>query len=179
MKNSNVVVVADELGNVIRQSKTNSDYGFIKLEQKRFILGNGRTNFVDAKPVTTILLEKVSVLQTLELQANEVLVGKIIIKESLVPFNKNDADRDLKVAGQTGIVCSVDGQPIYRKTFFIGDVSAQDTLVAHDNGEAISLANKGNTAKVNTTVTPAEAFGIGVDDAEDAVVEMEEESFEL
>ena len=70
MKNSNVVVVADELGNVIRQSKTNSDYGFIKLEQKRFILGNGRTNFVDAKPVTTILLEKVSVLQTLELQDN-------------------------------------------------------------------------------------------------------------
>ena len=58
-------------------------------------------------------------------------------------------------------------------------MSAQDTLVAHDNGEAISLANKGNTAKVNTTVTPAEAFGIGVDDTEDAVVEMEEESFEL
>jgi hypothetical protein len=179
MTTENVIISTDELGNVIRQSNSNSEYGFIKLTQRRTLLGNGLNNFVNTKNVSTILLGKIEDLQGLGLKATDVLPGKIIIKESLVPFNNKDADRDLKMAGDTGIICTIDGQPIYRKTFFVGDTSANDVLVSHDNGKAISLANGNVQAKVNTTVTPAEAFGIG--DVEDAVeIEEEvEESFEL
>jgi hypothetical protein len=177
MKNANVSISADELGNVIRQSNTNSEYGFIRLVQERATFGN--TGWLKKSNLSTILHGKLEDLQSLGLNATDTLPGKIVIKESLVPFNKNDADRDLKMAGDTGIICSVDGQPIYRKTIFVGDPSAKDVLVSHDNGQDISLANGNVQAKVNTTVTPAEAFGIG--DVEDAVeIEEEvEESFEL
>ena len=48
--------------------------------------------------------------------------------------------------GDTGIICAVDGQPIYRKTFFVADANAEDVLIAHTNGDAIREANGQNTA---------------------------------
>ena len=106
-----VNVSADELGNVIRQSNNNSEYGFIRLTQKRVTFGG--SSWVKSSDLSTILHGKLDDLQDLGLKATDSLTGKIIIKESIVPFNNNDADRDLKIAGETGIVCSVDGQPIY------------------------------------------------------------------
>ena len=96
------------------------------------------------------------------------------------------------MAGDTGIVCCVDGQPIYRKTFFTKDQTAEDVLIAHDNGDAIREANGTNSNAVNAAkVTPAQAFGIDTDSeevdneveetVEDSVEEevLEEETFEL
>ena len=135
-------------------------------------------------------------LQSLNLNESTPLNGKIIVKESVTPFSNNDPDRDLKIAGETGIVCSVDDQPIYRKTFFVADITAQDVLIAHTNGDAIREANGLTSNAVKTTVTPAEAFGLDspVDEQTDVVEEevedevtseveeevlVEEESFEL
>ena len=189
MQNNNVNVVADDMNNVIRQSQNNSDYGFIRLEQKRVIYTN--TGWVKPVPMSTLLHGTMDALTSLNLNVDSKLPGKIIVRESLEPFSKNDPDRDLKKAGDTGIICAVQGEPIYRKTFFVADVTAQDVLVAHDNGDAIKEANGATNKTVKATVTPAEAFGLKDSDEieaenDDAIEEVEEteveetvESFEL
>ena len=38
---SKVQIVPDELGNVVRQSKNNSEYGYVRLQQDRVTYSNG------------------------------------------------------------------------------------------------------------------------------------------
>jgi len=189
-----VNIVADDMGNIIRQSSNNAEFGHIRLEQQTVTFGN--SGWVKSSNRTTLLHGKMDDLQSLNLNESTPLNGKIIVKESITPFSNNDPDRDLKIAGETGIVCSVDDQPIYRKTFFVADVTAQDVLIAHTNGDAIREANGLTSNAVKTTVTPAEAFGLDspVDEQADVIEEevedevtseveeevlVEEESFEL
>ncbi len=189
-----VNIVADDMGNIIRQSSNNAEFGHIRLEQQTVTFGN--TGWVKSSNRTTLLHGKMDDLQSLNLNESTPLNGKIIVKESVTPFSNNDPDRDLKIAGETGIICSVDDQPIYRKTFFVADITAQDVLIAHTNGDAIREANGLSNNAVKTTVTPAEAFGLDspVDEQADVVEEevedevtseveeevlVEEESFEL
>jgi len=168
-----VNIVADDMGNIIRQSSNNAEFGHIRLEQQRVVFGN--TGWVKSSNRSTLLHGKMDDLQNLQLNVNTPLTGKIIVKESLTPFSNNDPDRDLKMAGETGIICAVEGEPIYRKTFFVADATAEDVLIAHTNGDAIREANGMNTNAVKTTVTPAEAFGLeGDDDANDQEVVDEE-----
>ncbi len=168
-----VNIVADDMGNIIRQSSKNAEFGHIRLEQQRVVFGN--TGWVKSSNRSTLLHGKMDDLQNLQLNVNTPLTGKIIVKESLTPFSNNDPDRDLKMAGETGIICAVEGEPIYRKTFFVADATAEDVLIAHTNGDAIREANGMNTNAVKTTVTPAEAFGLeGDDDANDQEVVDEE-----
>jgi len=190
---SKVNILADDMGNVIRQSTNNSDYGYIRLQQDRVTFGN--SGWVKKSNVSTLLHGKVEDLTSLDFKAEDTLPGKIVIKEQLDPFSAGDPDRDYKMAGDTGIICCVDGQPIYRKAFYVADKTAEDVLIAHDNGQAIKEAN-GITSNVNTMKKPTtlEAFGIDSDAeatgdivdevkevAEEVVEEvvLEEESFEL
>ena len=54
----------------------------------------------------------------------------------------SDPDRDLKVAGETGIICcTADGEPIYRTTFYDVTGEQADTFIPHANGDAIRQAN--------------------------------------
>ena len=196
-----VNIIADDMGNVIRQSSTNSEFGHIRLQQERVTFGN--TNWVKRSVLSTLLHGKLSDLQSLGLTDKTTLPGKIVIKESLEPFNTTDAERDYKYAGETGIICCQDGQPIYRKTFYVTDTTAEDILVAHTNGQDIREANGGssfNLAKSSVKVdkaTSAQAFGINVkqpvvstpdpdedEDEEEVIVKedeivMVEEAFEL
>jgi hypothetical protein len=192
---SKVNILADDMGNVIRQSSNNSEYAYVRLQQDRVTFGNN--GWVKKSNVSTLLHGKLEDLQSLNLQAGATLPGKLIIKESLEPFSKNDPDRDLKYAGDTGIICCVDGQPIYRKTFYVVDETAQDVLVAHNNGDAIKEANGTTTATKIKNATVNEAFGVdadtvaesvGVEDTTEEVVDeveeseeevLEEETFEL
>ena len=173
---SKVNILADDMGNVIRQSSSNPEFGHVRLQQTRVTFGNG--GWVKKSNISTLLHGKLEDLNDLGLEGMDSIPGKIVVKESLEPFSKNDPDRDYKKAGETGIICCVDGQPIYRKTFFVGNVSAEDVLVAHDNGNAISVANGNSEAKVNTNVTTAEAFGIGETEQVEELVEAEE-TFDL
>ena len=185
-----VNIVADDMGNVIRQSQNNSEYGYVRLAQKRVTYGNN--GWVKNSNLSTLLLGKMEDLQALDLNANTILPGKIVIKESLEPFNSTDPDRDLKYAGDTGIVCCVDGQPIYRRTLFTADANSEDELVAHNNGQDIREANGLVTqAKVVQNATVEEAFETDntqedgtppldeTDEVEEVVEELEEETFEL
>ena len=82
--------------------------------------------------------------------AGQQLDGKIVVEESLEPFNAKTPERDLKVAGDTGVVCTLGGFPIYRRTKFTLDGNAQDTLIKHDNVEQLRAAYS-NASKANTS----------------------------
>lgn len=169
-----VQINPDEMGNVIRVSKNNSEFGHIRLTQERVSFGN--TGWVNRKQLSTLLHGKVEDLREMGIQNMKELPGKIVVRESLEPFSSTDPDRDLKIAGDTGIICCQDGQPIYRKTMYVADLKAQDVLVAHNNGDAIREAN-GTESKLasfnkpqTNNVTPSEAFDIETE-AEEVVSE--------
>ena len=140
---SKVQIVPDELGNVVRQSKNNSEYGYVRLQQDRVTYSNG--GWLKRSNVSTLLHGKVEDFDAIGIKDQSELTGKIIIKEQTTPFSNNDPDRDLKYAGDTGIICCAHGEPIYRKTFFVADLEAEDVFVAHTNSDAIKEANGTST----------------------------------
>jgi len=146
--NSKVKVTADEAGNVVVPSTNNSEYGHIRVEQTRAIFDD--KGFARIKSISALIPGLIADLRSFEWKAGQEIDGKIIAKESLTPFNPKDPERDYKVAGKTGVVCCIDGQPIYRKTFYSTDSNCQDVFVydekgnpiSHNNGEAIRVAYK-------------------------------------
>ena len=82
-----------------------------------------------------------------------------MIKESLTPFNTKKPESDLKIAGTTGVVCKVNGQPIYRKTIYTDIPTVKEELIAHDNVDEIRGALR---AQQNATasIKPNEEFSI-------------------
>tara|TARA_R100000734_G_C3318100_1_gene111902 strand:- start:3550 stop:4140 length:591 start_codon:yes stop_codon:yes gene_type:complete len=172
-----VQIVADDSGAVIRQSKNNPDYGHVRLVQERVTFGNA--GWVKRNVVSTLLHGTIEDLQETGIANQTTLPGKIVVKEQLTPFNEENPDRDLKYAGDTGIICCAHGEPIYRKTFFTTDANAEDIFVAHTNGDAIREANgTGNKLKDVVKATPEEAFEDNNSkqvDLEDSISEIENE----
>ncbi len=134
--NTKVTVTADELGNVICAS-LNPEIGYIKLEQQ---VNSFNGNWVKNQKRTALIFGKIEDLRLLDLTANQQLDGKIIIEESFVPFNVKNAEREIKMAGETGIHCHVDGQPIYRRSRYTKNINEQDTFIQHTNTEEIKEA---------------------------------------
>ena len=152
---SKVTVVHDN-GMIIRQSKNNPEYGFVVLRQSRTIIQSNQTNpknvgWLKTQNMTTLLKGKLDELKSLEFTKDTVLPGKIVVKESTTPFSEENPDQHLKIAGNTGIVCCIHGQPIYRITYYTTDVNEQDEFVNHDNGDSIRAANS-NSETYNETV---------------------------
>jgi hypothetical protein len=134
--NSTVKIVADATtGAVVRVSETNPEFASVRLEQVRTVIGNN--NFIERKTVSTLLQGATADLTAMGFYAGQELPGTIVIEESLTPFNKKNPERDLKIAGETGIICSVGGQPIYRRAVFSTASNATDTLIKHDNVEIL------------------------------------------
>jgi hypothetical protein len=136
--NSKVKVTADETGSVIVVSKNNPEWAHIRVEQSRIVIDDN--GFARRKTISALVHGTVEDLKSFGWTKGQELPGKIIFKESLEPFNVNQPERDYKVAGKTGIVCCQDGQPIYRKTFYTLNTSAEDVSVAHTNIEDIRAA---------------------------------------
>jgi len=148
-----VKVSANDAGQVVVVSENNSDYGHIRVEQTRVIFDD--KGWARKKTLSALIPGLVADLQALGLSSASSLNGKIIVKESLVPFNTSDPDRDYKMAGDTGINCCLDGEPIYRKTFFTEDMSAGDELIAHNNTDAIREAYAASEASGEATLGDA------------------------
>lgn len=146
--NSKVVVLADETtGAVVNVSQNNPEYGYLRVQQVRTMIDDN--GFLRRKPVSALIPGTVDELKASGFFAGQELDGKIIVEESLEPFNEKNPDRDLKIAGETGIVCTLGGLPIYRRTKMSFDGSLTDTLVKHDNveqlREAYQAATKANS----------------------------------
>jgi len=136
--NSKVFVMADETGSVINVSENNSDYGYVRVQQTRTMIDDN--GFIRRKSISALMPGLFEDLKEMNLYANQALNGKIVIEESLSPFNKKNPERDLKIAGETGILCTLGGLPIYRRTKFTFNESAVDVTVDHDNVDELRSA---------------------------------------
>ena len=169
-KENQVTIVSDELNNKIRISKNNAEYAHVLLRQDKTIIGSN--GWINTRILHTLLHGKVEAIKDLGISKMKYLPGQIIVTEQLTPFNEEDSDQDYKYAGKTGVVCCVDGQPIYRKCFYDATGLKEDELIAHTNGDDIRIANNSTADDILAkypTVDPKQV------DLEDAISEVEEE----
>jgi len=132
---STVKVRADKNGNVIAVSENNPEYGWIIVEQLATQMEN---NWLKKTLRTARIMGKVEDFIDAGLnKAGAQVSGKIVVVESLTPFNPENPDLDMKVAGSTGVICRVDDQPIYRKSMYTANLNACDEFIAHTNTEEI------------------------------------------
>ena len=150
--NSKVTVTAEEsTGAVVIISKNNPEWGHIRLQQVKSTFDEN--GFTRKKAISALVHGLVEDLKSFNWTAGKELPGKIAFKESLEPFNNNSPERDYKIAGKTGVVCCVDGQPVYRKTFYTLNSSLEDVSIAHNNTEDIKAAYAQVSEEVATDFT--------------------------
>lgn len=135
---SKVKVLQNDDGSILTVSEKNPEYAWVRVQQIRTVVDD--TGFLRRKPVNAILTGHINDMKTMNFYAGQELPGKILVKEALLPFNAKDPERDLKKAGDTGIVCTLEGYPIYRKTYYTTKTNADDIFVQHDNKEEIKAA---------------------------------------
>jgi hypothetical protein len=146
--NSKVIVTADATTNaVVNVSQNKPEWGYIRVQQVRTMIDDN--GFLKRKSVSAIVPALLEDLQASGFFAGQQLDGKIVVEESLEAFNDKTPERDLKIAGETGIVCTFGGLPIYRRTKYTLDSSATDTLIKHDNIEELRAAYA-NSQRANT-----------------------------
>jgi hypothetical protein len=133
-----VTVKADELGNVIVRSENNPEWGYIRVEQSRIIVDDN--GFAKPKNLSALIPGTIEDLKSFGWSEGQKVKGKVITKNSMSPFNKKDPERDLKYAGISGIICTLEGEPIFSKNFFTFDTEAQDKKIQHDNSDEIREA---------------------------------------
>jgi hypothetical protein len=131
---SKVTVTADRNGNIVNISDNNPEFGYIRVEQVTTQITNGWLRNVKR---STLIKGKVADLLEAKFTNGQELPGKIVVVESFNPFNPENPDRDLKIAGDTGVICRVDDQPIYRQSVYTVNDQAQDEFITHNNIEEI------------------------------------------
>lgn len=136
---SKVKITGDELGNVIHQSVNNPEYGYVRVEQVRSMYDDN--GFLRRRVVSALIQGSMEDLKQEGYYLGQDLPGKIAIIESLNPTNKKDHTKNIKTAGNTGVVCKVGNKPIYRKTIYTIITNVTDELVKHDNVDEIKAAN--------------------------------------
>ena len=180
-QSSKVTIVQDELGNVIRISKNNPDYGHVRLTQDAVTYT--ATGWVKKQSRSTLLHGEVEDLKAVNIQKKKTLPGCIYIVEQFEGFSTDNPDRDLKVAGLTGIILkgtnTVTGEvdaPIYRKSFYDVTGTMEDVLVPHTNGQEIREANSDKTMNAMKQNITDESMIKDENqiDLEDAIAEVEE-----
>jgi hypothetical protein len=153
MKHSKVRVTADINGNVIGVSQNSPEYGYVRVEQS--VTQISEAGWLKPVKRSALIKGKVEDLAQAGFVEGHELSGKIIVKESLTAFNPENPDRDLKIAGTTGVVCTIDDQPIYRQTFYTANQEAYDELITHDNTveiREVQIAQKEITSLKNNTL---------------------------
>lgn len=150
---SSVIVTADKAGNVITVSKNNPEFGHFRVEQNRMIIDEN--GFSRRVRLSALVPGKVEELMSYGLTAGTLMPGTIYIKESTTPFNKVNPEKDLKVAGKTGIVCKLGEADIYRSSFYHPNPEKLDETIEHTNGAEITEAWNATRTK---SVTPNGEF---------------------
>lgn len=171
-----VTIEPDELGNVIRQSKNNPEYGHVRITQERVAFS--ATGWVKSSVLSTLIHGTIEDLTAIGIAKQKSLPGQIIVREGTEPFSTNDPDRDLKIAGETGVVCCSHGEPIYRKTFYDASGLQEDSLIPHTNGEDIKEA-QGIDSAVENADDSDNAVTISAEELEKIKENIEEEEKEV
>lgn len=175
--NKNKVTIAkDAMGNTIRVSKKNAEYSHIRLTQERTEIN--QAGWMNTKAVSTLIHGKTEELKSSGIGRMKYLPGSIVTIESHTPFSSSNPDRDLKKAGETGIVCCAHGEPIYRKTVYDATGTREDEKIQHTNGDAIREANKesqGTLSDLTESMVSSEVDPNQVD-LEDMIEDVKNES---
>jgi hypothetical protein len=155
--NSKVLVVADATTNaVINVSANNPEYGYVRLQQaKTTVDDNG---FLRRTVLSALIQAPVDILKEMGYYGGQILSGTLVIEESLTPFNKKNPERDLKIAGKTGIVCRLDDQPIYRRVRYSENPDALNKTIQHTNVEELREAY--NMQSASAAIKPNGDFAI-------------------
>ena len=148
-----VKITPTKEGNLVTSFKSNPEFGYMKLTETAVISGQGWFREVSK---TCLQKGKMSTLQAI-VSANSDLClnGKLTVKEYLA----NEITADVisayvddsvsvtqgletfkKRAGKDGIALTVQGQAIYRFTIYDPSGTTEDTVIAHDNVEAVKLS---------------------------------------
>jgi len=145
---SKVIVTANESGLVITPSAKNPEYGYTRVEQTvvKNVIQNGQT-WARKSTRSALINGDIDTLNAMGLYKGKEMKGHIIVLESTEPFNAEEPEKDLKVAGDTKVVCKIGGAPIYRKGVYDESGLLEDSLLSHDNIEEISAARATADAK--------------------------------
>lgn len=135
MKSKSVTVKGDKNNNVITVSPNNPEFGWLTVEQEVFQIND--RGWLKGITRTALIHGRVEDLKETGYTAGTQLPGKIVVLESLNPFSSQMPDKDLKLAGDTGVICRVDDQPIYRKSFFTTNQNLMDEFISHTNTDEI------------------------------------------
>lgn len=138
--NNLVTVRVNDNGVAIGKTK-NPEIGYVIYEQKATELKNG---WLTDKTLSAMVLGPLTLLESMDF--TKPISGKIVVRESLEPFNSADLNYGLKYAGDTGVVCMADDKPIYRTTELVYDLNEHSTFVKHTNGAQIREANSNGQA---------------------------------
>lgn len=137
-----VVVSADEQGNIIGVSQNNPEYGYVRVEQT--VNQISYDGWLKLSKRSALIKGLVNDLVQAGFAQGQELPGKIVVKESLTPFNTLNPDKDLKIAGETGVICRFEDQPIYRQCFYTENPTEYDDMIMHTNREEIKEVQEAN-----------------------------------
>lgn len=152
MNKSVVKITANAQGLVVVPSTNNPSFGYVRVEQESATFEGG---WMRRHTKSALISGSIEDLKSAGFFKGQELPGQIVVSESLEPFNKENPDRDLKFAGNTGVVCTYEGKPIYRRAEFTSDLEATDSLIIHDNTEEIKQAQLGMKATAEKVDAPA------------------------
>lgn len=180
-KQGKVTIVQDDMGNTIRVSKNNPEYGHVVLSQEDTMFT--QTGWIKKITKSTLLHGTVEDLKDEKQLKNKTLQGSIYVVESFKPFSTDNPDYDLKMAGSTGVICKGTdtetgemNMPIYRKSYYDPTGTMVDNLVPHTNSQEIREANSSEiVTKLKANVTPTEEVDPNQVDLEDAIEEVTNE----
>lgn len=131
MSKVTIAPVSKDSTNIIGVYESNPELGWIRVEQHSSQIND--KGWLTKVKRSSFIKGNVTDLAEMNYKLGQELHGKIVVKESFTAFNEKDPENDLKIAGDTGIVCRVDDQPIYRQSFFTTNENAQDELIMHTN----------------------------------------------
>lgn len=146
-------------GSIVGQSQNSPEWGYIRLTETRMSIAN---NWMRTENLSTLIRGKYEELKVANLTHGTTFPGKLVIRESLDPFNPGPyQDLDLKRAFKDGPLLVVEDEPIYRATVHTYNMEEQDVLLTHTNVQEVKdaiAARKLEDVKETPAVSAIEAL---------------------
>tara|TARA_R100000654_G_C2620861_1_gene118434 strand:+ start:85 stop:540 length:456 start_codon:yes stop_codon:yes gene_type:complete len=137
-KNSGVEFVINEKTNDKYFPLQNNVFS-VRLQTQDFTIG--LNNFIKEVKKVCFINGSLEQLKAMFPPGLTSLPGKLYIKEQLTPFSSSDYDiKKSADLDKGGVVCSKNGQPIYRLVCYDATGTQEDILIQHDNKEEILAA---------------------------------------
>jgi hypothetical protein len=136
-------------------SKNNPEWGHIRVEQTKMMVDD--RGFARTTRISALIPGEVEALASFGFTAGQELAGTIYAREQTNPFDKVTPERDLKIAGSTGIICRIGDEAIYRKNFYNENSEKLDETIEHTNKAEIIAAY--DSVRVSA-VAPSAEFNV-------------------